>query len=65
MQASRRAAATFFFELLVLGTRDCVKLTQPEPFSNIEVRAKDKLWERQRHGFIATSYCQLLYECLL
>ncbi|KAI1795699.1 Rec8 like protein-domain-containing protein [Ganoderma leucocontextum] len=54
-KASRRAAAAFFFELLVLGTRDCVKLTQPEPFSNIEVRAKDKLWERQRHGSMAPS----------
>ncbi|KAI0705062.1 Rec8 like protein-domain-containing protein [Cerioporus squamosus] len=54
-KASRRAAAAFFFELLVLGTRDCVKLTQPEPFANIEVRAKDKLWERQRHGSMAPS----------
>ncbi|KAJ7462229.1 Rec8 like protein-domain-containing protein [Mycena galericulata] len=49
-KASRRAAASFFFELLVLGTRDCVQLTQSEPFENIEIRAKDKLWERQRHG---------------
>ena len=39
----------------MLGTRDCVKLTQPEPFANIEVRAKDKLWERQRHGSMAPS----------
>ncbi|KAI0374146.1 hypothetical protein BV20DRAFT_1049545 [Pilatotrama ljubarskyi] len=54
-KASRRAAAAFFFELLVLGTRDCVKLSQPEPFANIEVRAKDKLWERQRHGSMARS----------
>lgn len=46
-KASRRAAATFFFELLVLGTRDCVKLTQSTPFENIEIRAKTKLWERQ------------------
>ncbi|KAF9227373.1 hypothetical protein BS17DRAFT_462278 [Gyrodon lividus] len=49
-KASRRAASGFFFELLVLGTRDCIKLTQNAPFQNIEVRAKDKLWERQRHG---------------
>ncbi|KAJ7497237.1 Rec8 like protein-domain-containing protein [Mycena latifolia] len=49
-KASRRAAASFFFELLVLGTRDCVQLTQTAPFENIEIRAKDKLWERQRHG---------------
>jgi len=48
-KASRRAAASFFFELLVLGTRDCVKLSQDSPFENIEIRAKDKLWERQRH----------------
>ncbi|KZT21360.1 hypothetical protein NEOLEDRAFT_1099272 [Neolentinus lepideus HHB14362 ss-1] len=50
-----RAAASFFFELLVLGTRDCVKLSQTGPFENIEVRAKDKLWERQRHASMAPS----------
>ncbi|KAF9241569.1 Rec8 like protein-domain-containing protein [Melanogaster broomeanus] len=49
-KASRRAASAFFFELLVLGTRDCIKISQNAPFENIEVRAKDKLWERQRHG---------------
>ncbi|KAJ7287591.1 Rec8 like protein-domain-containing protein [Mycena rebaudengoi] len=49
-KASRRAAASFFFELLVLGTRDCVQLNQSAPFENIEIRAKDKLWERQRHA---------------
>ncbi|OAX40105.1 hypothetical protein K503DRAFT_768902 [Rhizopogon vinicolor AM-OR11-026] len=54
-KASRRAASAFFFELLVLGTRDCVKLSQSAPFENIEIRAKDKLWERQRHGSIAPS----------
>ncbi|KAG6899970.1 hypothetical protein C0993_004738 [Termitomyces sp. T159_Od127] len=53
--ASRRAAASFFFELLVLGTRDCLKLTQSGPFENIEIRAKDKLWEQQRHGSVAPS----------
>ncbi|KAG8971239.1 sister chromatid cohesion protein 1, partial [Tulasnella sp. 427] len=44
-KASRRAAASFFFELLVLGTRDCVKLNQSETqkFDNIEIRAKEKL----------------------
>ncbi|KAF7428360.1 sister chromatid cohesion protein 1 [Pleurotus ostreatus] len=52
-KASRRAAASFFFELLVLSTRDCVKLSQEAPFENIEVRAKDKLWERQRHASMA------------
>ncbi|KAI0663616.1 Rec8 like protein-domain-containing protein [Cubamyces menziesii] len=54
-KASRRAAAAFFFELLVLGTRDCIKLSQPEPFANIEVRAKDRLWERQRHGSLPST----------
>lgn len=54
-KASRRAASAFFFELLVLGTRDCVKLSQSAAFENIEVRAKDKLWERQRHGSVAPS----------
>jgi cohesin complex subunit SCC1 len=53
LQASRRAAASFFFELLVLGTRDCVKLNQSSPFENIEVRAKEKLWEQQRHEHVA------------
>ncbi|OCH84666.1 hypothetical protein OBBRIDRAFT_764010 [Obba rivulosa] len=61
-KASRRAAAAFFFELLVLGTRDCVKLSQAAPFENIEVRAKDKLWERQRHGSVAPSIAQSMRE---
>ena len=47
-QASRRAASAFFFELLVLSTKDCIRLTQEEPFENIEIRAKDKLWADQR-----------------
>ncbi|KAG6812594.1 hypothetical protein H0H92_001945 [Tricholoma furcatifolium] len=54
-KASRRAAASFFFELLVLGTRDCLKLTQSAHFENIEIRAKDKLWEQQRHDSVAPS----------
>ena len=54
-QASRRASASFFFELLVLGTRDCLKLSQESPFENIEIRAKGKLWEHQRHGSVAPS----------
>ncbi|KAJ7647387.1 Rec8 like protein-domain-containing protein [Roridomyces roridus] len=54
-KASRRAAASFFFELLVLGTRDCVQLTQNEPFENIEIRGKDKLWHHQRHASEAPS----------
>jgi len=43
--ASRRAASAFFFELLVLSTRDCVKITQSGSFENIEIRPKDKLYE--------------------
>jgi cohesin complex subunit SCC1 len=55
LQASRRAASSFFFELLALGTRDCLKLSQSAPYENIEVRAKDKLFHRgmgatQRQG---------------
>ncbi|KAI9609640.1 hypothetical protein H4Q26_007606 [Puccinia striiformis f. sp. tritici PST-130] len=44
-KASRRAGAAFFFELLVLGTRDCLKLNQSEPFGEIEVQSQDRLWE--------------------
>lgn len=44
-KASRRAASAFFFELLVLTTRDCLKVTQEGPFEDIEIRAKDKLYE--------------------
>ena len=54
-KASRRAASAFFFELLVLGTRDCIKLSQSASFENIEVQAKDRLWEHQRHGSTAPS----------
>nr|WJN25005.1 double-stranded break repair protein [Tranzscheliella williamsii] len=42
--ASRRAAAGFFFEMLVLGTKDCVRLHQPAPYADIYVAPKDKLW---------------------
>ncbi|BGP05018.1 sister chromatid cohesion protein 1 [Rhodotorula toruloides] len=44
-KASRRAAASFFFELLVLGSADVVKLNQPSAYGNIEVCATDKLQE--------------------
>ncbi|KAG6329294.1 hypothetical protein ID866_9793 [Astraeus odoratus] len=54
-KASRRAASAFFFELLVLGTRDCVKLSQNAPFENIEIRAKDKLWEYQGSSSVGRS----------
>ena len=42
--ASRRAAAGFFFEMLVLGTKDCVKLEQHDAYGDIKVAAKPKLW---------------------
>ncbi|KAI5986010.1 Rec8 like protein-domain-containing protein [Pisolithus marmoratus] len=45
-KASRRAASALFFELLVLGTRDCIKLTQSAAFENIKIQAKPKLWEQ-------------------
>ncbi|KAF9263415.1 hypothetical protein L218DRAFT_928040 [Marasmius fiardii PR-910] len=48
-KASRRAAASFFFELLVLSTRDCIRVSQSAPFESIEVRGKEKLWEQQHH----------------
>ncbi|KAF8967815.1 Rec8 like protein-domain-containing protein [Flammula alnicola] len=41
--------SSFFFELLVLGTRDCVQLSQSTPFADIEVQAKPRLWEHQQH----------------
>jgi cohesin complex subunit SCC1 len=47
-QASRRAAASFFFELLVLGTRDCVKLEQSGSFKDIGIQGKPKLWQMQQ-----------------
>ncbi|CAE7228566.1 unnamed protein product [Rhizoctonia solani] len=45
-KATRRAASAFFFELLLLSTRDCIKVSQETEFANIEVRAKDRLWEQ-------------------
>ncbi|KAI6021418.1 Rec8 like protein-domain-containing protein [Pisolithus microcarpus] len=46
-------ASAFFFELLVLGTRDCIKLTQSAAFENIEIRATPKLWEQS--GSVASA----------
>lgn len=43
-QASKRAASAFFFELLVLGTKDAVKLEQTKAFGDIQIRGKDKLF---------------------
>lgn len=47
-QASRRAASAFFFELLLLSTKDYIGVSQEVSFENIEIRAKDKLWANQR-----------------
>jgi cohesin complex subunit SCC1 len=44
-QSNRKAAAGFFFELLVLGTKDAVKLTQATPYGDIQVRAKERLFD--------------------
>lgn len=44
-QASRPAAAAFFFELLVLGSRGCIALDQAEAYKDINVAAKPKLWD--------------------
>ncbi|KAG8786838.1 sister chromatid cohesion protein 1 [Serendipita sp. 397] len=46
-KGSRRAASSFFFELLLLGTRDCVKLSQKGAFEDITIQGKKKLWEGQ------------------
>jgi cohesin complex subunit SCC1 len=46
-QGSRRAASSFFFELLVLGTRDCLQLSQAKAFDDIKIQGKPRLWEGQ------------------
>ncbi|KXN90904.1 Cohesin subunit rad21 [Leucoagaricus sp. SymC.cos] len=58
-KATRRAASSFFFELLVLGTRDCVQLKQLGPFENIEVRAKPKLWTQQNQDALESQELSL------
>ncbi|KAI6104497.1 Rec8 like protein-domain-containing protein [Pisolithus croceorrhizus] len=45
-KASQWAASMFFFELRVLGMRNCIKLTQSAAFKNIKIQAKPKLWEK-------------------
>lgn len=42
--ASRRAAASFFFELLVLGTKDQIELNQEEAYGDVTIKAKESLW---------------------
>lgn len=45
--ATRRAAAGFFLELLVLGTKDCINVEQTESFGDISIRAKHNLWAQE------------------
>lgn len=45
LQATKKAAASFFFELLVLGTKDFVKLEQEKPYQDIRIEGKEKLWD--------------------
>jgi len=45
--ATRRAAAGFFFELLVLGTKDCIKVEQEDSFGEIKIQAKPSLWTEE------------------
>ncbi|PVG01205.1 hypothetical protein CPB86DRAFT_781785 [Serendipita vermifera] len=49
-KGSRRAASSFFFELLVLGTRDCLQLSQTKAFDDIKIQGKSRLWEGQIQG---------------
>ncbi|WFD20492.1 sister chromatid cohesion protein 1 [Malassezia caprae] len=44
-QATRRAAAGFFFELLALGTRGCVRLHQAHAYGDIHIEAKPALYD--------------------
>jgi len=44
-KASRRGAASMFFEMLILGTRDCITLKQEEAYGDIQIQAKEKLWD--------------------
>ena len=43
--ASKKAASAFFFELLVLGTRDCVRMEQTRAFEDITIRSKPRLFQ--------------------
>lgn len=51
--ASRRAASAFFFEILALGTKDCLRIDQEDPFGEIKIKAKPGLWSMQRSGSVA------------
>ncbi|WVO15779.1 hypothetical protein L204_103441 [Cryptococcus depauperatus] len=43
-KATKRAASTFFFELLSLSTRDRIRIKQQETFGDIEIQGKERLW---------------------
>ena len=34
-----------FFEMLILGTRNCINLSQPEAYEDITIKAKENLWD--------------------
>ncbi|BEI84271.1 hypothetical protein CcaverHIS002_0408750 [Cutaneotrichosporon cavernicola] len=53
--ATKRGASQFFFELLVLGTRDAVGLKQERPYGDIEVVPRPKLWETGARGTVVAS----------
>lgn len=42
--ASRRAASAFFFEILALGTKDCLRVDQETAFGDIKIQAKPAFW---------------------
>ncbi|CAH7674487.1 Rec8 like protein-domain-containing protein [Phakopsora pachyrhizi] len=44
-KATRKASSNFFFELLVLATRDCLKVEQTESYGEISVKGRSRLWE--------------------
>lgn len=44
-KASKKAASAFFFELLVLGTKDCVRMEQDRAFEGIKIRSKPRLFQ--------------------
>jgi cohesin complex subunit SCC1 len=43
--ATRRAAAGFFFEVLLLGTKDTIKVEQQDSFGEIKIQARPGLWQ--------------------
>jgi cohesin complex subunit SCC1 len=45
--ATRRAAAGFFFEILLLGTKDSIKVEQQDSFGDITIQARPGLWHNE------------------